>query len=1197
MAKGSSSFPEPVASIARALDQGVSVGTASLSGSAFSYMAASIFLATDRPLLVIAPGHELQRVSEELGFFLKGGVCSFPPVEWYTPESTRSSQARAAALARIHASSEQKPIVVVAGADALYQRTTSPGSLRGHTIELRVGAELDRDEIIRLLGEGGYSPAGQVAEPGEFSVRGGILDIFSAAVGQPLRIEFFGDTIESMRYFDPETQRSAGTAAEAAVFPFHEVIFRRDRAAEVGEKVMVLARSLREDASPASERASSAPALREITGQVKRCEHFPGIEHFVSFFEFEPSSLLDHLGDRWLVAVLDPLDADEHLSRRAREWGASWEELVKEGALIPPPEDIVADPEKVNAGLLSLACLTAGEQVLKEPGLENDFPPPRVAFDFPRWDVKERVDISTGPNVEIRARPGSQEPLSGLIARLRKWKNEGMTIAIASATHEKATRLQSLLEEHDLRFPVLEEKSFLFKPGGESALVVGEMDRGFSFPGAGLAVISEAEIFGEKIRPRVQRRFSETFFSDLGDLNEGDLIVHVDSGVGLYRGIIELKVQVIGHWDVMKLRERPRMSSHCLELEYAEGDRLYLPVHRLNLIQKYRGAEGAKPQLDRLGSGSWERSKRKVRRSLEEMAGELVKVYAARKVYEGHAFPPADSTFREFEAGFPYEETPDQLRAIDEVMADMERNRPMDRLVCGDVGYGKTEVALRAAFKAAMDGRQVAVLVPTTILAAQHFNTFSERLRPYPVEVRMLSRFQTPTMQKKITRELAAGTADIVIGTHRLLSNDVKFRDLGLLVIDEEQRFGVRHKERLKKFRTTVDVMTLTATPIPRTLHLSLLGLRDLSVIDTPPPDRQAVYTELARVNDHLIREAVMRELARSGQVFFVHNRVQGIDSVAAYLKKLLPDVRIAVAHGQMPERKLEKVMRDFVAKKHDMLVSTAIIESGLDIPSVNTMIINRADQFGLAQLYQLRGRIGRSREKGYAYLLIPGKGLLTAEAAKRLKALKEFTELGSGFKVAAYDLEIRGAGNMLGREQSGHINRVGFELYARMLEDEVRRLKGEEVEPEIEPEINLQVQAHIPEEYIPDQGQRLVFYRRLSRVREPEELEGLAEEMQDRYGKRPEEVLNLFEVVGVKARLKKLRARGIEYTGREIIVDLGEEAKVEPARVINMIKSAPETYRLSPDHKLYVSYPFEKNQMLFERINNLLDNQQGAGS
>ncbi len=1167
-----------------------------MAGAAFSYLTTCLFRAMARPQLVIAPDRDQSRkICAELGFFfggsggLEGNVVLFPAVDWYTPESTESSQKRASALARIHAVPDKGPITVVAPAEAIYQRTLSPDSLAEHFMELKAEKECDRDKLIKLLMEGSYSPTSQVTDPGEFSIRGGILDLFPAGSPEPFRLEFFGDTIESLRSFDPVTQRSSAAAKAITVSPFHEVILGGRQVAEVEKRIMDLARDLKQGHLGPPEKASSQTALREITEQINRGEHFRGIEQFIPYFDPRPSSLLDHLSPDWLLVVLDPFSADESLSRRAVDWSRAWEELIQEGGLVPPPENLMAPPKKVSKKLKSFCSLVVGEQVLSGKDAET-FPPTRFTMHFPRWKIEDSLNLSTMANLDIRARPGAPEPLSRVLEKIQEWRKSRVTTVLVSASAEKGRVLQSMLEEHELFFPLHLDKDLLFEPDGRSAILVGELDRGFFFPAAGLALISEAEIFGERIRPHLQKKFKESFFSDLGDLNEGDLIVHVDHGLGIYRGMTELKVQEIGHWDFINLRERPRMSSHCLALEYANGDLLYLPVHRLNLLQKYRGAEGARPGLDRLGSNSWERSKRKVRKSLEEMAEELVKIYAARRVYEGYAFPPRDSTFSEFEAGFPYEETPDQLQAIEEVLSDMEKNKPMDRLVCGDVGYGKTEVALRAAFKAAMDGKQVAVLVPTTILAAQHFHTFSERLRPYPVEVRMFSRFQTQAAQKKIIQGLYSGVVDIVIGTHRLLSQDVQFRDLGMVVIDEEQRFGVRHKEKLKKLRATVDVLTLTATPIPRTLHLSLLGLRDLSIIDTPPPDRQAVHTEVARLNDHLIREAVMRELARSGQVFFVHNRVQGIESVAGYLRRLLPDVRIAVAHGQMPERKLEKVMEKFVTKEYDLLVSTAIIESGLDIPSVNTMIIHRADQFGLAQLYQLRGRIGRSKEKGYAYLLVPGRGLLSAEATKRLKALKEFTELGSGFKVAAYDLEIRGAGNILGREQSGHINRIGFELYARLLEDAVKRLRGEDVEPEIEPEINLQVPAYIPESYIPDQGQRLVFYRRLSKLREPKELSDLAEEMRDRFGSRPKEVRNLFEVVAVKARLIKLRALGIEYTGRDIVLDLGKDAKVAPDRVIHLVTSHPDQYRLSPEHKLFISHPFQDHQALFEQINNLLE-------
>jgi transcription-repair coupling factor (superfamily II helicase) len=623
-----------------------------------------------------------------------------------------------------------------------------------------------------------------------------------------------------------------------------------------------------------------------------------------------------------------------------------------------------------------------------------------------------------------------------------------------------------------------------------------------------------------------------------------------------------------------------------LEIEYAEAARLYLPVDQINLLQKYRNPGESRPRLDRLGSQSFVQAKNKAEEAIEKLAHELLDLYASREVFPGFSYAPPDHTFREFEASFEYEETPDQEKVIEDVLADLSAGRPMDRLVLGDVGYGKTEVALRAGFLAAMQGKQVAVLCPTTILAQQHFNNFQKRLKDWPLQVRMLSRFSTRAEQKKIIEELKTGLCDVVIGTHRLLSRDVEFKDLGLLIVDEEQRFGVVQKERVKQLKKTVDCLTLSATPIPRTMQMTMLGLRDLSVINTPPPDRQAIHTELVHFEPQLIREAVLRELKRQGQVFFVHNRVQGIDQIANWLAELVPEAKIAVAHGQMDERRLEKVMRDFYLHKYDVLVSTAIIENGLDLPSANTIIINRADQFGLAQLYQLRGRIGRSRERGYAYLVVPSRAEMKADALKRLKALKEFTELGAGFRLAAYDLKIRGAGNLLGREQSGQISRIGYELYLRLLENKVKELKGQKLVEEFEPRVKLALPAFLPEEYVPADSERLAWYKRLAMAKDETTLNALRDELVDRYGKIPEPAENLLQVVRLKFSMRQMKIPELDADDKQAVVSFAENSRVNFERLLELVQSQPDRFRLTRDQSV-IYFFFDKNR-LFDELTDL---------
>jgi transcription-repair coupling factor (superfamily II helicase) len=723
-----------------------------------------------------------------------------------------------------------------------------------------------------------------------------------------------------------------------------------------------------------------------------------------------------------------------------------------------------------------------------------------------------------------------------------------------------AERLQEMLENHGLR-PNFSPKPFsVWTPadssGWHGTLVLGNLHRGFSFPKAGLTIITESELFGEK-RPRKRPAIPlrDHALAAFSELQLEDYVVHSDHGIGIYRGLLKLTLGEEEH--------------DFLLIEYQGGDKLYLPVYRLNLVQKYAGGGENGPRLDKLGGTSWERSKTRVRKSLRELAEELVKLYATRTVLKGYVFPPADEIYREFEASFEYEETPDQLQAIAEVQKDMGGEKAMDRLVCGDVGFGKTEVALRAAFRAMMAGKQVAVLVPTTVLAQQHYQTFSRRFSSYPFRVEMLSRFRSPAEQKKIIQDLLKGKVDLVIGTHRLLQKDLVFKDLGLLVVDEEHRFGVTHKEKLKQLRANVDALTLTATPIPRTLQMSLTGIRDLSVIETPPEERQSIRTYVTEFDEEIIRDAVRRELRRGGQVFFVHNRVQSIEAMGRLLRKLVPEARIGIAHGQMAERDLEQMMLSFVKKEVDLLLTTTIIESGLDFPSANTILINRADKLGLAQMYQLRGRVGRSNERAYAYLLVPGLAALTSDARKRLEALQEVTELGSGMKLALHDLEIRGAGALLGDAQSGHVAAVGYDMYLQILEEAVQEMKGEEVVPEVEPEMDLPLPALIPSDYLDDIHQRLIFYRRLASARSDQDLEEVREELRDRYGPFPSSLENLLQLMDLKLLLKRARVRRVSWEREKMVITFDPQAPMDPQRLVSAVARGKGTREFTPDQRL----------------------------
>ncbi|MGZ3404916.1 MAG: transcription-repair coupling factor, partial [Polyangia bacterium] len=782
-----------------------------------------------------------------------------------------------------------------------------------------------------------------------------------------------------------------------------------------------------------------------------------------------------------------------------------------------------------------------------------------------RFAVEQHRDLA----IELtRARAEKHEELLRPLAkRLRDWRDEGVRTLIAVPNLQHAERLESLLKGYQIiphvhRAPapidLLDERAQRVNV----EIVLGALGHGFLLPLDGASLISEQEIFGEKAARRAAQKPKRAFVdSDFKHLVPGDFVVHKLHGVGIYKGLTKLPLR----------SGTKEVAVDFLHLEY-DGGALYLPVWRLNEVQPYAGAEGIKPKLDRLGGETWKKTRAKISKEVRQLAEELLQIYAQRKALPGHSFAlaaPSETMFREFEATFPFEETPDQQKAIDDVLEDLDQQRPMDRLVCGDVGYGKTEVALRAALKVVLAGKQVAVLAPTTVLVEQHAVNFTARYAGLPVKVQSLSRFKAKHEQQEVLKSLAAGGVDVVVGTHRLLSNDVRIKDLGLLIVDEEQRFGVTHKERLKKLRTQVDCLTLTATPIPRTLHMALMGLRDLSIITTPPADRLAIRTTVSRYSDAVVIEGIKRELARGGQVFFVHNRVEDIHEWSAKLRELMPGLKLVVGHGQMAGEELERVMVDFVDGKADVLLCTTIIESGLDIPRANTMFVNRADMFGLAQLYQLRGRIGRSRERAFCYLMIPPEEALSSDAKKRLAVLQRFTELGAGFQIASHDLEIRGAGDLLGAKQSGAIAAVGFETYTTMLEEAVASLKGEAIHEETDPELTCDLPGFIPDDYLPDVGQRLEFYRRLSSARDENEVREIVVEITDRYGVPPDEVDILADIMIVKGLGRRLGARAIELTEVRLGLSLADDTPLEPAAVMRLVNAKNSPWKLTPDMRL----------------------------
>jgi transcription-repair coupling factor (superfamily II helicase) len=1169
------------------------IKVSSLAGSSASFLAVSIIRDLGRPVLVVfSEEQEAARAHDQLDFYIKAldipaGACHLPARRIYQSLPAQGQPPRTAALAAMTAPAPDRPAAVSASIDALMLRTTPPAAFLEHVCELRQGRELERDRFIETLIRSGYTAVSAVMEPGDFSVRGGIIDVFAAGASNPVRVELWDEEVESLREFDPDSQKSRGLTDRALAPPLKEVIVNSDSSGRAVSHVQDVMQRIKEGRFAGITGVDVIKSFGEILSRIERRDHFPGIESFLPAFFQEKACALDYLDSSWVIMYVEPFLCDQAFARTFSSCKDEWKQELSSGRFaLPPDEHFIGRPRAEKLIHECSLIISGAEHSLAsrdDSGVEFGAPRPTDSPAGPVAGIGSDLSL-------LRIKPEAEEPMGPFLEALSEFSDMGVKTLIVSPMPGKADRMRELLSAHGFDLPVLADARGALLSEKAALITVGSLQRGFLDEAGKLAVIPEAEIFGEKIRPQRKARPVSSFLSDLSDLSEDDYVVHVDHGVGIYRGLRSLEVQWIGEWDFVHERERPRIRVDSACIEYAGGAVLYVPVHRVNQISKYTGPTDTPPPLDTLGGTAWERLKKKVKRSIRDFAGYLLRIQAQRRLNRGIAFPAPDHTFREFEETFEYEETPDQLGAIEDVLEDMRKERPMDRVVCGDVGYGKTEVALRAAFLGAMTGRQVAVLVPTTILAQQHYETFIKRLGKYPLEVRMISRFLSRSQLKETLAGIEMGVVDITIGTHRLLSKDVRFRELGLLVIDEEHRFGVRHKERLRELKTTVDTLTLTATPIPRTLYMSLSGLRDLSIIDTPPPDRMAVHTELARADDSLIREAIERELRRGGQVFFVHNRVQTIEAAATKVSGLAPQARVAIAHGQMAERSLERVMHEFVRRNYDVLVCTAIIESGLDIPTVNTMIIDRAELFGLAQLYQLRGRIGRAKERGYCFLMIPARGILTREAAHRLKVLKEFTELGSGFRVAAHDLEIRGAGNLLGAEQSGHIHRIGIELYMKLLDDEIKRQQGESVESEIEPEIKLPIPAYLPEDYMPDQNQRISWYKRLSRARSHDEIASLREELVDRYGTLPEPVENLLEVSRIKVSLVWMRALELAFTGTEITLALAPDTRADVERVIMLATNDPLNYRITPDNSICKMFKPKEPQDLFPAVRVLLE-------
>ncbi len=1104
-----------------------------------------------RTIVVVTPDEKsASSIKADLEFFttgrLKAEVCEFltPDALPYT-HLTCQPDIWVDRLRLLHKLWQKEPIAIIAPLGAVLRKLPPPSIFSKHKRIVRLHDRISIEELSAWLVEAGYINQPLVEDEGAFSTRGGIIDIYSPTLDRPVRCELDGDEITSIRTFDPSTQRSSFSISEFELIPARNIVLT--------EQSKELLNSRLKDRCDTHE--IKASERREFAEGIANNFYGPATETLMPLFYNKCASLSDYLPEETLVYLDDEISLDS-----ARKKLFDRLQSAREAA--KHIEKIIAPDELFDDEILPALKKTTFEDLASGRKFQS----------ITHRTLTSGLDAQT---LEKRLSP-ADKPVAAAIKQIRAWQEMSMKIVVTCHTTTQAERVLDLLRWQGVASEIFEGSFSEVLTLGRSNVwvMLGEISGAFASLDDNIALLTDETIFGTKINRRAPVASALQTFTDFSELASGDLVIHKDHGIGRFLGLKNLDLG--------------GTKNDFMLLQYLGEDKLYLPVWRINLISRYIG-DPDHVSLDKLGGTRWSKTQQKVNSEIRTMALELLKIYAARKVKGGFAFSPPDHSFEEFEAAFPFDETPDQLRAIEETLKDMQKDTPADRLICGDVGYGKTEVAMRAAFKAVLDGKQVAVLVPTTVLAFQHYENFLTRFEKWPVRIEMLSRFRTASEQRHIVAELAKGQIDIIVGTHKLLGRDIKYSDLGLLVIDEEHHFGVAHKERIRKLKTQIDTITMTATPIPRTLHMSLAGLRDISIINTPPANRLAIRTFVAEFDETLIRGAIMGELARGGQVFFVHNRVETINRMAEMLAKIVPEARIVVGHGQMNEGELEDVMIRFLEKKANVLLCTTIIESGIDISSANTIIINRADRMGLAQLYQLRGRVGRSNVQAYAYLLKPKDEVVGVTAQKRLALLQRYTELGSGFQIAMHDLEIRGAGNLLGAQQSGHINAIGFEMYMELLERAIRQLQGQPEEVKTDAEISLPVEAFIPTSFVGDEGQRLVLYRRLAELENVEELDTMAAEITDRFGSIPPETINLLKVIEIKILARKLKVNSISYERGSIVVKFNQATHVNPQTVLSLVNKDPKNFAFRQPADLFFRHPDKNAKEILSATRSLL--------
>lgn len=1078
-----------------------------LSSSSKAYFYNAIYEGLGKSVVVITHSDlEAKNVYEDLNLYLNN-VYYFPAKEivFYNIDAI-SGDLRWARLNVIKEILSKKKNIVVTSIEAFTNEYTPKKLFLEHSINLKIGKQIDFNELSKLLVESGYERVDMVEGKGEFSIRGGLLDLFPPDSIYPYRIELFGDEIDSIRTFNTESQRSIDKVKTLSIFPAKEVIINEEIKNYAIENIRENLNEALKNNKDENVREKLTSIINKNLEELQQTSKFETIDSYIPLFYKETESLFDYLND-YIFILDEKVRSLGKLDSTYLEFLENYSIFLERGDILPKQGELLINKDELIEKFEKQVHIT-----LQEIPKEGDF-----LKSFNKLDI-QAIELT-----------GYQGQLDLLINDILSKKKEGYRTIILSGTKARGERLVSTLRDRGIKSVYKDKIDEIAE--GEVVITYGNSLKGFECKQYKICIISDKEVFGESKRKLTKKRSKKKGVSKIksfAELKPGDYVVHVNHGVGVYKGIKQIEVG--GH------------RRDYLDIEYDKGDKLYVPVEQLDLVQKYIGSEGKNPKINKLGGTEWQKAKAKVKKSINEIAQDLVKLYATRTAIKGHKFAKDTQWQRQFEDEFPFQETPDQITSIEEIKKDMESDKVMDRLLCGDVGYGKTEVAMRAAFKSVMDGKQVAFLVPTTILAEQHYKNMIKRFSDFPVKIDMISRFRTTKEQKATLQAVKEGNVDILIGTHRLVSKDIEFKDLGLLIVDEEQRFGVTQKEKIKNLKKNIDVLTLSATPIPRTLHMSLTGARDISVIETPPEERYPIQTYVVEENDQLIRDAIMREIGRGGQVYFVYNRVEDINRIANYVKGLVPESKVAVVHGQMTERELEKEMMSFMAKEYDVLVCTTIIETGIDIPNVNTIIVYNSDKMGLSQLYQLRGRVGRSNKIAYAYLLYTKDKVLTEVAEKRLKALKDFTELGSGFKIAMRDLEIRGAGNMMGSAQHGHMATVGYDLYCRMLEDTIKLIKGEIDKEPIETTIDLRIDAYIPSSYIEDEIQKIEVYKKIAAIENINEYNDVKEELIDRYSDIPDSVNNLMDIAYIKSRANTISIEEIKEIKDEVVFKFAKD-------------------------------------------------------